>query len=70
MINMANEKDDAIHYVLGTNGLENINLTKEDIERIMIDIQKGKKDKSFLYELVKQINERKKEIADDRYRQR
>ena len=67
---MANEKDDAIYYVLGTNGLEDIRLSKEEIERIMIDIQNGKKDKSFLYELVKQINERKKEIADDRHRQR
>ena len=59
-----------IYYVLGTNGLEDIRLSKEEIERIMIDIQNGKKDKSFLYELVKQINERKKEIADDRHRQR
>ncbi len=70
MINMTNNKEDAIYYVLGTNSLENIKLSKEEIERIMIDIQNGKKDKSFLYELVEQINERKKEIADDRHRQR
>ena len=57
-----NKNDEAFNYVMGTNGLEDIKMSKEDLERIMQDIQKGKKDKSFLYELIQEINRRKQEI--------
>lgn len=58
---MPNEED-ALNYVIGTNGLEDIKLSREDIKKIMLDIQNGKRDKSFLYELVMEIRAREEEM--------
>jgi len=62
--------EDAINYVIGTNELENIKLSREELESIIRDIQNGKKDSSFLYELVNRINRRKEEIFEEEHGRR
>lgn len=63
---MSEKEKDAVNYVMGTNGLEDINLTKEDIENIMEEVKRGKKDKSFLYELVAELNRRKDSTKEEK----
>ncbi len=64
---MSDKHDEAMNYVIGTNELENIKLSKEELENILKEIQKGRKDSSFLYELVSRINRRKEEILEEEH---
>jgi len=58
-----NEKvKEAVLYALSSNSLEGLELEDNDIARIIRSINSGKKDKSFLYELVKEM-----EKKDDNY---
>ena len=64
---MNKRDDDALNYVIGTNGLENVKLTKEEIEKILEDVQNGKRDKSFLFEVVKELERRKREKYEEEH---
>ena len=64
---MNKRDEDALNYVMATNGLENVKLSREEIEKILEDVQNGKKDKSFLYEVVRELERRKREKYEEEH---
>ena len=54
------KRNEAMQYAIGTNSLEDVKLTKEEVEAIMKKVENGKRDKSFLFELLKELEKEKK----------
>jgi len=62
--------DYALEYASSTNAIENNGLTSEEIMQIYKDIQSGKKDESFLYSLVKYMEEKKNQKGEENAKHR
>ena len=62
--------DYALEYASSTNAIENNELTSEEIMQIYKEIQSGKKDESFLYSLVKYMEERKNQKGEENAKHR
>lgn len=56
---------DAIKYSGTTNKIEDIYLTEEEVTEIIDAIKMGKGDKSFLYEVLRKLEEKKLERKDE-----
>ena len=62
--------DYALEYASSTNAIENNELTSEEIMQIYKEIQSGKKDESFLYSLVKYMEEKKNQKGEENAKHR
>lgn len=51
----------AVDYATGSNGLEQMGLTKEEVDKIIDDIKNNRTKESFLYEVVMAVK-RKEEL--------
>lgn len=58
---MEEKLDKALEYAEATNKIEKLDMTKEELQGIKDAIIDQKSDESFLYNLVKKINESDKE---------
>ncbi len=62
-----NEKkvDDALEYAVSSNKIEDLNITKEELEHIKKEILSGNGDDSFLYSVVKKIMKYNGELVEN-----
>lgn len=52
---------EAVSYANGNNALEDNELSLEDLEKLINDINEGKTDQSFLYSVVELVRKREEE---------
>lgn len=56
---------EAVDYASGSNELENNILSKDELVKIMEDIQNGKTDASFLYSVVELVKKKEEEKSSE-----
>lgn len=60
VINHEPEKvQEAVSYAVGSNGVEGLFLTEEELKKIHADVQAGKGEKSFLMAVLQYVREKK-----------
>jgi hypothetical protein len=52
---------DAVSYAVGSNSIEGLILTEEELKKIHADVQAGKGEKSFLMAVLQYVQQKKKE---------
>ena len=57
--------NDALEYAVSSNRIEDLNITKDELERIKKEILSGNGDDSFLYSVVKKIMKYNGELTED-----
>lgn len=61
--------EEAVEYATGSNGLEQMGLTREEVDKIIDDIKNNRTHESFLYEVVMAVRRkealRKAQLAGD-----
>lgn len=61
--------EEAVEYATGSNGLEQMGLSREEIDKIIDDIKNNRTQESFLYEVVMAVRRkeelRKAQLAGD-----
>ena len=55
----ANKVQEAVSYAVGSNGVEGLFLTEEELKKIHADVQAGKGEKSFLMAVLQYVQEKK-----------
>lgn len=64
---MDEKVQEAVEYASGSNKLEDLHVSSEELEKIVSDIKEGRSDESFLYSIVRlvQAKEEKKVLAKE-----
>ena len=57
--------NDALEYAVSSNRIEDLNITKDELERIKKEILSGNGNDSFLYSVVKKVMMYNGELVED-----